>query len=86
MFDDLKSVMFRVLRLGSLLVLAVVTLGSAIGHLVAGFPGVFGALSGIPPEDIKYFVEITKGRGGMYKGKNKVDHDTSKEYISPLKK
>jgi hypothetical protein len=47
---------------------------------------VFGALSGIPPEDIKYFVEITKGRGGMYKGKGKVDHDTSKEYISPLKK
>jgi hypothetical protein len=46
---------------------------------------VFGALSGIPPEDIKYFVEITKGRGNMYKGKDKMDHDTSKEYISPLK-
>jgi hypothetical protein len=46
MFDDLKSVMFRVLRLGSLLVLAVVSLGSAIGYLVAGFPGVLAALSG----------------------------------------
>lgn len=46
---------------------------------------VFGALSGIPPEDIKYYVEVTKGKGGMYKGKNKLDTDDEKHYLSPLK-
>jgi hypothetical protein len=47
---------------------------------------VFGALSGIPPEDIKYYVEITKGMGGSYKGKDRLELDNDKFYISPLKK
>jgi hypothetical protein len=46
MFDDLNSVMFRVLKLGSLLVLAVISIGSAVGFLVAGTSGVLAALSG----------------------------------------
>jgi hypothetical protein len=46
MFDDLKSVMLRVLRLGSLLVLGITVLGSGIGFLVAGQPGVLAALAG----------------------------------------
>ena len=59
------------------------------GYNSATFPKhdiVFGALSGIPPEDIKYYVETTKGIGGLYKGKNKLSLDQSKNYISPLKK
>ena len=61
---------------------------SVSGYNTSTFPKhdiVFGALSGIPPEDIKYYVETTKGKGGMYKGKNKLDLDQEKSYISPLK-
>ncbi len=46
MFDDLKSVMLRVLKLGSLLVLGITGLGSGIGFLVAGESGVWAALAG----------------------------------------
>jgi hypothetical protein len=46
MFDDLKSVMLRVLRLGALLVLGITVVGSGIGFLVAGVPGVLAALAG----------------------------------------
>lgn len=46
MFDDLKSVMLRVLKLGSVLVLGITMLGSGIGFLVAGVPGVWAALAG----------------------------------------
>ena len=46
MFDDLRSVMLRVLKLGTLLVVGVTVLGSAIGFIVAGMPGVFAALAG----------------------------------------
>ena len=46
MFDDLRSVMLRVLKLGTLLVVGVTVLGSGIGFLVAGIPGVFAALAG----------------------------------------
>lgn len=46
MFDDLKSVMVRVLRLGALLVLGITVVGSGIGFLVAGVPGVLAALAG----------------------------------------
>ena len=46
MFDDLKSVMLRVLKLGSLLVLGITILGSGIGQLVAGNAGDFAALAG----------------------------------------
>lgn len=46
MFDDLKSVMLRVLKLGSLLVLGITVLGSGIGFLVADESGVWAALAG----------------------------------------
>ncbi len=46
MFDDLKSVMTRVLKLGSLLVIGVIVLGSLIGYFVAGTSGVLAALAG----------------------------------------
>jgi hypothetical protein len=46
MFDDLKSVMQRVLKLGTLLVLGITFLGSLIGYLVAGMSGVLAALAG----------------------------------------
>jgi hypothetical protein len=46
MFDDLKSVMLRVLKLGSLLVLGITGLGSGIGFLIAGESGVWAALAG----------------------------------------
>lgn len=46
MFDDLKSVMLRVLRLGALLVLGITVVGSGIGFLVAGVPGVLAAFAG----------------------------------------
>jgi len=36
MFDDLKSVMTRVLKLGALLVVGITVLGSVIGFLIAG--------------------------------------------------
>ncbi len=46
MFDDLKSVMQRVLKLGSLLVLGVTVIGSLVGFLVAGTSGLLAALAG----------------------------------------
>jgi hypothetical protein len=46
MFDDLKSVMVRVLKLGSLLVLGITVIGSIVGFLVAGNSGVLAALAG----------------------------------------
>ncbi|MEN9970716.1 MAG: hypothetical protein RL146_17 [Actinomycetota bacterium] len=46
MFDDLKSVMQRVLKLGSLLVLGVTVIGSIGGFLVAGTSGLLAALAG----------------------------------------
>lgn len=46
MFDDLKSVMTRVLRFGLLLVLGISLMGSLAGFFVAGMSGVFGALVG----------------------------------------
>ena len=46
MFDDLSSVMKRVLTFGTLLVLVIVVLGSLIGYFVAGVPGVLAALVG----------------------------------------
>jgi len=46
MFDDLKSVMTRVLKLGSLLVLGVTVIGSLVGFLVAGNSGLLAALAG----------------------------------------
>lgn len=46
MFDDLSSVMKRVLKFGALLVLAILVLGSLIGYFVAGISGILAALSG----------------------------------------
>ena len=46
MFDDLASVMKRVLKFGALLVLAIVLLGSIVGFFVAGTAGVLAALVG----------------------------------------
>jgi hypothetical protein len=46
MFDDLKSVMQRVLKLGSLLVLGVTVIGSIVGLIVAGTSGLLAALAG----------------------------------------
>lgn len=46
MFDDVKSVMQRVLKFGALLVLVITLVGSGVGFLVAGNPGVLAALAG----------------------------------------
>ena len=46
MFDDLKSVMTRVLKLGALLVVGITVLGSVIGFLIAGTSGLLAALAG----------------------------------------
>jgi hypothetical protein len=46
MFDSLSTVMARVLKLGSLLVLAIALLGSLAGFLVIGTSGVYAALIG----------------------------------------
>jgi len=46
MFDSLSTVMARVLKLGSLLVLAIALLGSLVGFLVIGPSGVYAALIG----------------------------------------
>lgn len=46
MFDSLSTVMARVLKLGSLLVLAIALLGSLIGFLIIGISGVYAALIG----------------------------------------
>jgi len=46
MFDSLSTVMARVLKLGSLLVLAIALLGSLVGYLTIGLSGVYAALIG----------------------------------------
>ena len=46
MFDDVRTVMTRVLFFGLYLVLAVSSVGSLVGYFVAGMSGVFGALAG----------------------------------------
>jgi hypothetical protein len=46
MFDDLNSVMTRVLKFGLFLVLGISLIGSLVGFFVAGISGVFGALVG----------------------------------------
>ena len=46
MFDSLSTVMAKVLKLGSLLVLAIALLGSLVGFLVIGTSGVYAALIG----------------------------------------
>jgi len=46
MFDSLSTVMARVLKLGSLLVLAIALLGSLVGFLAIGTSGVYAALIG----------------------------------------
>jgi len=46
MFDSLSTVLARVLKLGSLLVLAIALLGSLVGFLVIGTSGVYAALIG----------------------------------------
>lgn len=46
MFDDLKSVMQRVLRLGALLVAGITLIGSLVGYLLAGNSGILAALAG----------------------------------------
>ena len=45
-FDDPKTVFTKVLKLGSLLILGIAALGSLIGYLSAGIPGLMGALVG----------------------------------------
>jgi hypothetical protein len=45
-FDNPKTVFTKVLKLGSALIIAIAVLGSAIGYLAAGLPGLFGALIG----------------------------------------
>ncbi|MBU6144825.1 MAG: hypothetical protein KGQ56_05060 [Acidobacteria bacterium] len=46
MFDDVKSVMLRVTRLGALLVAIIAAVGSMVGFFVAGSSGVFAAWAG----------------------------------------
>jgi hypothetical protein len=46
MFDDLKSVMLRVLKQGTALVVAITVIGAGVGYLVAGTSGVLAALAG----------------------------------------
>jgi hypothetical protein len=46
MFDSLSTVMARVMKLGSLLVLAIALLGSLVGYLTIGLSGVYAALIG----------------------------------------
>jgi len=46
MFDDVKSVMQRVLKFGAALVLVITLFGSGVGFLVAGGAGVLAALAG----------------------------------------
>lgn len=45
-FDNAQTVFIKVLKLGSMLIAAIAVLGSGIGFLVAGLPGLFGALAG----------------------------------------
>jgi hypothetical protein len=46
MFDDLKSVMLRVLKQGTALVVVITVVGAGVGYLVAGNSGVLAALAG----------------------------------------
>ena len=46
MFDDLSSVMKRVLKFGTLLVVAILAVGSLVGFLIAGVSGVLAAIAG----------------------------------------
>lgn len=46
MFDDVKSVMMRVLKQGSALVVGITAIGAGIGFLVAGTSGVLAAFAG----------------------------------------
>jgi hypothetical protein len=46
MFDSLGTVIGRVLRLGAALVAAIGLVGSSVGYLLTGFPGVYAALIG----------------------------------------
>ena len=45
-FDNPKTVFTKVLKLGSILIAAIAILGSVIGFLTAGLPGLYGALIG----------------------------------------
>lgn len=45
-FDNPQTVLAKVLKLGSLLIGTIAVLGSGIGYLSAGLPGLFGALAG----------------------------------------
>lgn len=45
-FDNPKTVFTKVLKLGAMLIGAIAVLGSAIGFLTAGLPGLFGSLVG----------------------------------------
>jgi hypothetical protein len=46
MFDDLKSVMMRILKQGTALVIGITVVGAGIGFWVAGTPGVWAAFAG----------------------------------------
>ncbi len=46
MFDDVGSVMTKVLKFGLWLILGISIIGSLVGYLMAGMSGVFGALAG----------------------------------------
>jgi len=46
MFDDVKSVMTRVLKQGSALVIGITVIGAAVGYFLAGTPGVSAAFAG----------------------------------------
>jgi hypothetical protein len=46
MFDDVKSVMIRVLKQGSALVIGITVIGAAVGYLMADISGVFAAFAG----------------------------------------
>ncbi len=45
-FDNPQTVFTKVLKLGTLLIVSIAILGSAIGFFAAGLPGLFGALAG----------------------------------------
>ena len=45
-FDNPQTVLAKVLKLGSLLIGSIAIIGSAIGFLAAGLPGLLGAVAG----------------------------------------
>lgn len=45
-FDNPQTIFTKVLKHGSILILAIAVLGSAIGYFAAGIPGVLGSLVG----------------------------------------